>query len=73
LSTGIRPDHIAQEDGTLDDVDDDPEAADYESALRELNDIKRRKEDVNARFVRRMDYLKAKLRAAELHERVMYR
>ena len=73
LSAGIRADHIAEEDGPLDDTDDDPEAADYESAMRELNDIRRRKEDVNARFVRRMDYLKAQLQAAELREHVMHR
>jgi len=73
FSAGIRADHIAEEDGPLDDTDDDPEAADYESAMRELNDIRRRKEDVNARFVRRMDYLKAQLRAAELREHVMQR
>jgi len=64
---------IAAEDGALDDVDDDPEAADYDSAMKELNDIRRRKEDVHARFMRRLDYLKAELRAAELREHVMHR
>jgi len=73
LSAGIRADHIAEEDGTLDDVDDDPEAADYKSAMKELYDIRHRKEDVNMRFMRRMDYLKAQLRAAELREHAMHR
>lgn len=54
----------------IDDVDD-PEATDYESALRELEDIRVRREEVNVRFLSRLEYLRARLKAAELHEKVM--
>ncbi|KAF5359302.1 hypothetical protein D9756_003219 [Leucocoprinus leucothites] len=65
---------ITVDDNTmLDDADEDPEAADYESAMKELNDIRRRREELNTRFASRLEFLKAKLRAAELHERVMRR
>lgn len=55
------------------DNDDDPEAKDYASALQELDDIRRRRDEVDARYLAKLEYIKAKLRAAELHERVSRR
>ena len=55
------------------DDDNDPEAASYESALRELEDIRRRRMELNARCAAKVEYIKAKLRAAEIHEKVMRR
>ncbi len=55
----------------IDANDDDPEAADYESAVQELNGIRRRTEELDARYHSRLEYLKAKLKAAELRERVL--
>ncbi|EKM78584.1 hypothetical protein AGABI1DRAFT_128872 [Agaricus bisporus var. burnettii JB137-S8] len=55
------------------DNDDDPEAKDYASALQELDDIRRRRDEVDARYLAKLEYIKAKLRAAELHEHVSRR
>ncbi|KXN81338.1 hypothetical protein AN958_05193 [Leucoagaricus sp. SymC.cos] len=76
LAERISSDTVAESRITedTDEVDiDDPEATDYESALNELNDIRRRRDELNARYASKLEYLKAKLRAAELHERVVRR
>jgi len=39
----------------------------------ELEDIRRRREDVNHRYEARLEYLRAKLKGAQLHEKLMRR
>jgi hypothetical protein len=64
-------DTIADSRTEDDDIDnDDPEAKDYASALQELHDIRRRRDEVDAKYLAKLEYIQAKLRAAELHERV---
>jgi hypothetical protein len=38
---------------------------------KELNDIRRRREEVVARYEARLDYLRAKLKGAEIHEKLL--
>lgn len=45
-----------------------PDDGDAES---ELVDIQQRREDLIARYSTRLDYLKAKLKGAELHEKLL--
>lgn len=37
----------------------------------EMEDIRRRREEVQSRYGARLDYLRAKLKSAELHEKLM--
>ncbi|KAF9448325.1 hypothetical protein P691DRAFT_775504 [Macrolepiota fuliginosa MF-IS2] len=64
---------IVEDPDDTDTDNDDPEAADYESAMHELDEIRRRREEVHARFLSKLEYLRAKLRSAEIRERVMRR
>ncbi|PPQ77107.1 hypothetical protein CVT25_010800 [Psilocybe cyanescens] len=45
----------------LDDTDEDPE----------LSDIRKRREDLISRYTARLEYLRAKLKSAELHEKLL--
>lgn len=38
---------------------------------REMEDIRRRREEVNIRYEARLDYLRAKLKGAQLHEKLL--
>jgi hypothetical protein len=44
------------------------EAEDIEN---EIEDIRRRREEVSVRYEARLDYLRAKLKGAQLHEKLM--
>jgi hypothetical protein len=47
-------------------ADDDPDGIDVE-----VQDIRRRREEVSARYDARLEYLRAKLKGAQLHEKLM--
>lgn len=64
-------DTIADSRTEDDDIDnDDPEAKDYASALQELHDIRQRRDEMDVRYIAKLEYIQAKLKAAEIHERV---
>jgi hypothetical protein len=44
-----------------------------DSLAGELEDIRRRREEVNNRYEARLEYLRAKLKGAQLHEKLMRR
>lgn len=41
------------------------------SGQDDLDDVKRRRDEVNARYGARLDYLRAKLKTALLHEKLL--
>ncbi|KAF8158254.1 hypothetical protein B0H34DRAFT_708041 [Crassisporium funariophilum] len=71
-STGHPPMNTVPEDekasmsGTLNTIRLEPE--DYEN---EMDDIRRRREEVSHRYDARLEYLRAKLKGAQLHEKLM--
>ena len=71
-STGHLPMNTVPEDenlsmtGTINTIRLDPE--DVET---EMEDIRRRREEVRQRYDARMEYLRAKLKGAQLHEKLM--
>lgn len=42
-----------------------------EEMEREMEDIRRRREEVSMRYEARLEYLRAKLKGAQLHEKLM--
>ena len=50
-----------------------PEAVrlDAEEIENEMEDIRRRREEVSLRYEARLEYLRAKLKGAQLHEKLM--
>jgi hypothetical protein len=46
---------------------------DAEEGSDEMDDIRRRREEVHQRYDARLDYLRAKLKSAELHEKLLRR
>ncbi|KAJ7758551.1 hypothetical protein DFH07DRAFT_818506 [Mycena maculata] len=66
-STGHPPMGVVREDETVMTVDSDGER---EFGL-EMEDLRRRREEVAARYAARLEYLRAKLKGAELHEKLL--
>ena len=48
-----------------------PSFLEVEEAEPELEDIRRRREEVSQRYDARLEYLRAKLKGAQLHEKLM--
>jgi len=44
---------------------------DTEEVENEMEDIRRRREEVSLRYEARLEYLRAKLKGAQLHEKLM--
>jgi len=66
-STGHLPMGVVREDEAVLTVDLDDER---EFGL-EMEDLRRRREEVAARYDARLEYLRAKLKGAELHEKLL--
>lgn len=49
----------------------DTGVVDIEEVEPELEDIRRRREEVSQRYDARLEYLRAKLKGAQLHEKLM--
>ncbi|KAH6913201.1 hypothetical protein BKA70DRAFT_1262187 [Coprinopsis sp. MPI-PUGE-AT-0042] len=49
---------------------DDPEAGDSSALLQQLHEMRQRRKEMTERYEGRVEYLRAKLRSAELHEKV---
>lgn len=65
-STGHLPMSSLPEDKVKSSIDDDLLEAD-----EEMEEIRRRREDVSRRYEERLEYLRAKLKGAQLHEKLM--
>lgn len=69
ISLLSRSSRIAEEDRTINTVHVD----DSQAVEAELEDIRRRREEVGHRYEARLEYLRAKLKGAQLHEKLMRR